>query len=104
MSSSQHGVAGIGLGTVGLRYVEQFQLDDRFVVVGGFDASPDAAAAAAERFGIDVLPSAEALIADERVDVVYVAVPPGAPRRLRRARGRRPEGTAVREAARRRGR
>ncbi len=74
--SGQHGVAVIGLGTVGLRYVEQFQLHDEFTVVGGFDASPAAAAAATERFGIDVGSSAEALIADDRVDVVYVAVPP----------------------------
>lgn len=76
MSNEQHGVAVVGLGTVGLRYVEQFQLDDRFVVVGGFDTSAAAAETARERFGIEVASSPEVLITDPRVEIVYVAVPP----------------------------
>ncbi|MEO1059864.1 MAG: Gfo/Idh/MocA family oxidoreductase [Actinomycetota bacterium] len=76
MANEQHGVAVIGLGTVGLRYVEQFLLDDRFTVVGGHDSSTAAAGAARERFGIDTPATADELIADPRVDVVYVAVPP----------------------------
>lgn len=76
MVNEQHGVGVVGLGTVGLRYVEQFLIHDAFTVVGGFDTSPDAAAIARERFGIDTMPTAEVLIADPRVDMVYVAVPP----------------------------
>lgn len=76
MSSEQHGVAVVGLGTVGLRYVEQFQLDDRFVVVGGFDSTHTASETARQRLGIEISATAQELIADPRVDVVYVAVPP----------------------------
>lgn len=70
------GVAVIGLGTVGLRYVEQFQIHDGFHLVGGFDVSETAAAAAAEQFAIPIAESAQALISDDGVGLVYVAVPP----------------------------
>ncbi len=70
------GVAVVGLGTVGLRYIEQFVADDRFRVIGGFDLAAAAAEHANEAFGVTVFDSAHALITDPDVDVVYVAVPP----------------------------
>jgi predicted dehydrogenase len=71
-----HGMAIIGLGTVGLRYVEQYQLHDGFELIGGFDVSDAACDEAADRFGIPIAGNAEALITDPGVDAVYVAVPP----------------------------
>ncbi|MEM7095487.1 MAG: Gfo/Idh/MocA family oxidoreductase [Actinomycetota bacterium] len=76
MNDEPTGIAIIGLGTVGLRYVEQYQLHPDFVLVGGFDVSPDACANAADRFGVAIADSAEALLADDAVRAVYVAVPP----------------------------
>ncbi len=70
------GIAIIGLGTVGLRYVEQYQMHDGFELVGGFDVSESATAMARERFGVAIAASADALIEDPAVDAVYVAVPP----------------------------
>lgn len=75
-SPLSHGVAIIGLGTVGRRFVEQFNLHDAFDVVGGFDATPAAATAAATDFGITIASDAHALITDPAVDMVYIAVPP----------------------------
>ena len=69
-------MAIIGLGTVGLRYIEQYQLHDGFDIVGGFDVSTAAAQAAHDRFGVTIVDSAETLIQDPNVDAVYVAVPP----------------------------
>lgn len=74
--TSTHGIAIIGLGTVGLRYVEQYQAHDGFELIGGFDVSRDACHTAAERFGVAIAESAEALITDPAVAAVYVAVPP----------------------------
>lgn len=69
-------MAIIGLGTVGLRYVEQYLLHDGFELIGGYDLSDAACAEAEDRFGIPIAASAEALISDPGVDAVYVAVPP----------------------------
>ena len=70
------GIAIIGLGTVGLRYVEQYQLHDGFELVGGFDVSEAACQNANATFDVAIAASAEALIDDPAVDAVYVAVPP----------------------------
>jgi predicted dehydrogenase len=75
-SASPIGIAIIGLGTVGLRYIEQYQLHDGFEIVGGYDVSEAAASTAQERFGITLSTSAETLIEDPAVTAVYVAVPP----------------------------
>lgn len=72
----QHGIAIIGLGTVGRRYVEQFQAHDGFDLVGGFDVVPAARDAAVADYGIAVTDDAAALINDPAVAVVYIAVPP----------------------------
>jgi len=76
MNTDPVGVAVIGLGTVGLRYVEQFELNDGFRVVGGYDVSASASTAAQQRFDIAIADSATALMQDDAVDLVYVAVPP----------------------------
>lgn len=74
--TSRHGVAIIGLGTVGRRFVEQFGNHDGFDVIGGFDVGERARDAAAADFGITVVDTAAALIENPAVDVVYIATPP----------------------------
>jgi predicted dehydrogenase len=76
VNASPHGIAVIGLGTVGLRYVEQYQSSPDFDLVGGFDLSADACAAAEQRFDVAIADSALELVQDDRVAAVYVAVPP----------------------------
>jgi len=75
-ANTPHGVAIIGLGTVGRRFIEQFNLHESFRVIGGFDANATAASAAAADFGLTVVDDAQALIEDPAVDMVYIAVPP----------------------------
>jgi len=72
----QQGVAIIGLGTVGRRYVEQFKAHEGFNLIGGFDVVEAARDAAQTDFGITVTGDATGLINDPAVDVVYIAVPP----------------------------
>jgi len=74
--STTLGVAIIGLGTVGRRFVEQFQNHEGFELVGGFDVTESARQAAHSDFGIEVTDQAADLIADPAVDVVYIATPP----------------------------
>lgn len=73
---TKHGVAIIGLGTVGRRYVEQFINHDGFDLVGGFDVGAPASDAAAADFGVTIFEDAEVLINNPAVTVVYIAVPP----------------------------
>lgn len=72
----RHGVAIVGLGTVGRRFVEQFGNHAGFTLIGGFDVSAEARAAAVADFGIEVFEDAGALIGSTDVDVVYIATPP----------------------------
>lgn len=74
--SSPHGIAIIGLGTVGRRFVEQFGSHDRFTIIGGYDASRQACEAAANDFGIPIADETESLVNDPMVEAVYIAVPP----------------------------
>ncbi len=69
-----HRVGIIGLGTVGARFVEQFNLHDRFELAACWDASIDAR----NRFSAHepVVETPEEVIAN--CDVVYIAVPPAA--------------------------
>jgi len=69
-----HQVGIIGLGTVGARFVEQFNLHERFELSACWDASADARARFAETE--NVVDTAQAVIAN--CDVVYIAVPPAA--------------------------
>jgi len=73
----RHGVAIIGLGAVGRRFLALMGEHGRFRVVGGWD--PDAAACEAARSEVPTLriaEDAESLIDDSETDVVYVACPP----------------------------
>ena len=72
----RYGVAIIGLGTIGRRYIEVFDNHDGFELVGGFDVGEQARTAAAADFGMRVTASAEELITDPNVHVVYIATPP----------------------------
>lgn len=67
-----HRVGIIGLGTVGSRFVEQFNLHDRFELVAAWD--PDDLACAAHVEHVAIASNADAVIA--AADVVYIAVPP----------------------------
>jgi len=72
----KQGVAIIGLGTVGRRFIEQFNYHDGFVLIGGFDVVNEARAGAASDFGLMITEDPAALINDPAVDVVYIATPP----------------------------
>lgn len=74
--STRHGVAIIGLGTVGRRFVEQFAAHESFELIGGFDVDEAVGLASAQDFGIAVTADAAALLEDPLVDLVYIAVPP----------------------------
>lgn len=67
-----HRVGIIGLGTVGSRFVEQFNLHDDFELVAAWD--PDAVACSRHADQAAIVPHADAVIAAS--DVVYIAVPP----------------------------
>jgi len=72
-------VAVIGLGAIGRRMLANMPRQGRLEIAGGWDASPEARAAAARDFpGLAIADSAESLIADPATDVVYVGVPPAA--------------------------
>ena len=68
----KHSVGIIGLGTVGSRFVEQFNLHDNFDLVAAWD--PDLAACKANEKEVRIAGSASAVI--EAADLVYIAVPP----------------------------
>jgi len=67
-----HRVGIIGLGTVGSRFVEQFNLHDDFDLVAAWD--PDDSACAAHAQHATITSDADAVVA--AADVVYIAVPP----------------------------
>jgi predicted dehydrogenase len=67
-----HRIGIIGLGTVGARFVEQFNAHDHFDLVAAWD--PDAAACAAHADAVAIVDGADAVIA--AADAVYIAVPP----------------------------
>ena len=67
-----HRIGIIGLGTVGARFVEQFNQHDAFELVAAWD--PDPSACAAQANDVDITADAAAVIA--ACDAVYIAVPP----------------------------
>jgi predicted dehydrogenase len=69
-----HSVGIIGLGTVGVRFIEQFARHQAFTVTAAWDAAP----AARERCGamVPIMDSAEEVL--DACDLVYIAVPPAA--------------------------
>ena len=68
----KHSAGIIGLGTVGSRFVEQFNLHESFDLVAAWD--PDSTACKANEKEVRITESAAAVI--EAADVVYIAVPP----------------------------
>jgi predicted dehydrogenase len=67
-----HRIGIIGLGTVGARFVDQFNLHDDFDLVAAWD--PDRDACAAHRDSVAIVDDAASVIA--LADAVYIAVPP----------------------------
>ncbi len=67
-----HRIGIIGLGTVGARFVEQFNHHADFELVAAWD--PDPVACAAHRADVDISDDAAGVIA--AADAVYIAVPP----------------------------
>ncbi|MGY9073688.1 MAG: Gfo/Idh/MocA family protein [Acidimicrobiales bacterium] len=67
-----HRVGIIGLGTVGARFVEQFNLHPDFDLVAAWDADPETCLEHAQN--VEIASSAGVVI--DSVDVVYIAVPP----------------------------
>jgi len=67
-----HRIGIIGLGTVGARFVDQFNLHDDFDLVAAWD--PDRGACATHCDRVAIVDDAAAVIA--LVDAVYIAVPP----------------------------
>lgn len=67
-----HRIGIIGLGTVGSRFVEQFNRHDDFELVAAWD--PDPAACAAHATAVTIVDDAAAVVAT--ADAVYIAVPP----------------------------
>jgi len=67
-----HHIGIIGLGTVGSRFVEQFNLHSDFELVAAWDPDPEACAAHAD--AVAIRSDADAVIG--AVDAVYIAVPP----------------------------
>ena len=74
-----YGVAVIGLGVIGRRMLTNMPRQGRLEIVGGWDLSERARAAAAKEFPwLSVAESAEQLIAATETDLVYIGVPPRA--------------------------
>ena len=69
-----HSVGIIGLGTVGVRFIEQFALHPAFTVTAAWDAAPAARERCAAK--VPIMDSPEAVI--EACELVYIAVPPAA--------------------------
>jgi predicted dehydrogenase len=67
-----HRIGIIGLGTVGARFVEQFNRHDDFELVAAWD--PDHVACAAHAADVAIVDDAAGVIA--AADAVYIAVPP----------------------------
>ncbi|MEX0757992.1 MAG: Gfo/Idh/MocA family oxidoreductase, partial [Tistlia sp.] len=77
--ASVYRVAVIGLGVIGRRMLANMPTQERLQVVGGWDLSAEARAAAVADFPwLHVAESAEALIGSADCDLVYVGVPPRA--------------------------
>lgn len=76
-----HTVGIVGLGTVGRRFVEQYQRHPGFELAVAWDLSAAAREAAARDFGAPVVDTLDQLLASAP-DIVYLATPPGTHRTL----------------------
>ena len=86
-------VGTIGLGLMGTRLLESLQRHESFTIVCGHDLDARRCAAAAARFGLEIEARAEALLAREDLDLIYVATPPAS--HLALARGALERGHAL---------
>ena len=69
------GLAVLGCGRIGRVHARNIAANSRATLVACYDAAPDAAQAAAAETGADVAASAEAVLADPRVQAVLIATP-----------------------------
>ena len=77
--ASVYRVAIIGLGVIGCRMLKNMPNQGRLEVVGGWDLSAEARAAASAEFPwLNVADTAEVLIGSPETDIVYIGVPPRA--------------------------
>ena len=77
MRSDRFGIGILGTGIMGRRMLAALQPHPRFGVVAAWDPDDRALQAAlAQTSGVRAAPSADALIQDPAIDVVYVASPP----------------------------
>ena len=78
----EHKVGIIGLGVVGKRMLANMTAHHRFTVVGAWDSNPEACAETRARHPyLRIGDSAEAVIVNPDVELIYIAVPPLAHRR-----------------------
>lgn len=79
--TTPHKVAIIGLGVIGQRMLANMPNQGRLEIVGGWDLSAEACAAARQKFPwLTIADSADALIRSVDTEVVYIGVPPMAHR------------------------
>lgn len=70
------GLGIIGLGAIGERLMPVFLKHPRTKIVGVFDTDESRMVYIHEKFDIETVTSYAALIADESIDMIYIAVPP----------------------------
>ena len=74
---TQYAVAVIGLGGIGQRMLTNMPNQGRLEIIGGWDQSAEARAAAKVKFPwLPIAESGEALIDNTKTDLVYIGVPP----------------------------
>jgi len=71
-----HRVGVLGLGLMGRRMLGSIAAHEGFVAVAGFDTDGAQTRSVAEAHGFEACVSAEALLARDDLDLVYVATPP----------------------------
>lgn len=74
-----HNVGIIGMGAIGRVVLENMRDHPRFSVVCAWDMNPEISQSVVQAFAdVEICASPEALIADPRISVVYIATPPAA--------------------------
>lgn len=66
----------IGLGIIGERLIKVMETHEKTNIVGVFDVDEDRMKAISKSFNLDVFSSAEDLIACDKIEAIYLAVPP----------------------------
>lgn len=73
MIGTEHRVGVVGAGLMGVRHAEAFGALRGVQVTGVYDLDPAAASRFSDTFGARAYPSLEALIADDKIDVIVIA-------------------------------